>query len=66
MFIIGGYDIRTAERWCKTKTVFRLKGDPEGSWLIIKAPFSDRVREHIARKYGDRVEEIANERYAAA
>jgi hypothetical protein len=50
-------------RWCKTKTLFQLKGDPEGSWRTIKAPYSDEVREHIARKYGDRLEEIANERY---
>lgn len=64
----GWYDRKEQQqikRWCKTKTVFRLKNDPEGSWRTIKAPYSDRVREHIVRKYGNRVEEIANERYAA-
>ena len=49
-------------RLCKTKTVFRLKGDPEGSWLTIKHPYDDCVKAHLKAKYGDKVEEVANER----
>jgi len=28
------------KRWCKTKTVFRLKGDKEGSYLTINHVFT--------------------------
>jgi hypothetical protein len=47
-------------RWCKTKTVYRLKGDKEGSWWSIKTPFSPAVEARLVAKYGDRLETIAN------
>jgi len=49
------------KRWCKTKTVFRLKGDDFGVYRTINATYSPNVKSHIVAKYGDKVEEIVNE-----
>lgn len=56
---------KQVRRWCRTKTLFRLKGDDEGSYRTVNAKYSDRVRAFIEGKYGDKVEEIVNERFAA-
>lgn len=49
------------KRWCKTQTVFRLKGDEKGRWRTVKAPYSERVKQYLTLKYGDKIESIANE-----
>ena len=51
------------KRWCKTQTCFRLKGDDLGSYRTVKAKYDPRVKAFIAKKYGDKVEEILNERF---
>lgn len=56
------------KKWCRTKVCFRLKGDEEGTWRTIKANFKKegaRVKAHLVKEYGDRIEEILNERFAA-
>ena len=52
-------------RWCKTKTVFRLKGDKPEQWRTLKSPYSPASVQFVRSKYGDQVEEILNERFAA-
>ena len=45
-------------RIAKKKTPFRVKGDPEGEWRTIGAPYSEQVKKAIEAKYGDKVEAI--------
>ena len=57
--------IRQYKRWCKNQTCFRLKGDKEGLWRTMAAPFSDpRVKPVLTEMHGDNLEEILNERFA--
>ena len=49
------------KRWCKTKTLFRIKGDKPDEWRTIKAIYSPKVKEFITNKYGDKVESILND-----
>ena len=49
------------KRWCKTQTVFRLKGDQPGSWRTVKSIFTPAVKEYMVKKYGNTIETIANE-----
>lgn len=53
---------RWLKRQCRTKTLFRLPGDEEGTWRTIAAHYNVRVMTHIRDKYGDKVE-IANDRF---
>ena len=54
------------KKWCKNKTMFRLKGDKEGQWRSLRVPYGDpRAKSLLEQKYGDKVEEILNERFAA-
>ena len=53
------------KRNCAKMTLFTLKGDPEGEYRTVKAPYSPKVKAFIVGKYGDKVTEIVNERYAA-
>lgn len=56
---------RQLKRWCKSATLFRLKGDKPEAWRTVKHAFNEQVRQFITAKYGDQLEEIANERVAA-
>jgi len=56
---------KQVRRWCKSKTVFKLKGDAEGSYRTVKAPYGPKVKAFIMDQYGDKVVEILNERFAA-
>ena len=47
-------------RLCRTKTLFRLNGDPQGLWRYVNRPYDAAVKQHIMTRYGDKVE-IANE-----
>ena len=59
---------RQKRTWCKTKCVFRLKGDNAGEYRTIPVPknnpeFLLKCISRVKEKYGDRVEEILNEMY---
>ena len=61
---------RQKRTWCKTKCVFRLKGDKNGEYRTIPVPMNMRNQDFIAKcisrikeKYGDNLEEILNEKY---
>lgn len=59
---------RQLRSWCRTKVVFKLRGTKDGEYMTLAVRFAgneERVRKQLARKYGDRVEEIVNERFAA-
>lgn len=54
-------------RWCRTKVLFRVEGDADGEYRTLKVKFKgneDRVRAQLTRKYGDKLLEIVNERFA--
>lgn len=55
---------RQYRKWCKTKTFFRVKGDAEGEWRNIRYEYGPKVEEYIVKKYGDKLEEILNKRFA--
>lgn len=44
----------------------RVKGDKDGEYRTIKAPYDQKVKDWIVAKYGDQVVEILNEKLAAA
>lgn len=55
-------------KWCRSKCVFRLKGDKDGEYRTIPVPKGNPglMAECIARikeKYGGRIGEILNEKY---
>lgn len=49
------------KRWCKKQTLFRLKGDEQGAWRTIKAPFDSKIKAFLVQKYGETIDRIANE-----
>lgn len=52
------------KRLCKTQTLFRIKGDKEGSYRVIKAPYSRQVKDIIVARFGrDKAEVILNETF---
>jgi hypothetical protein len=51
---------------CRKQTLFTLKGDKEGEWRTVRAPFSPKVKDFIVGKYGDAVSEIVNETLATS
>lgn len=54
---------KTFKRWCKTQTVFQLKGDAEGEYRTVKMPYSPQIVKAIKAKYGNELTEILNERF---
>ena len=54
---------RQLKRWCKTKVLFRLKGDRPDEWRNLLAPYSPAAVAHLHKKYDPEIEEIANERF---
>ena len=53
-------------RQTKTALVFRLKGDKQGVWKVLKGRTLASLREHLRKTYGDKVERIANDDIEAA
>jgi len=51
------------KKHCKTKTIYRLKGDSAGEFRTIKGVFTPDVKIYILRKYNEQLEEIVNERW---
>lgn len=66
MFLAGLVDDfendKRFKKMCKTKTLFRVKGDPEGEWRVISHPFGEKVREFLEKTHGDKLEEVMNTR----
>ena len=52
---------RTLKRLCKNKTVVKLKG--EDSYRVAKVLYSQKTRNFLVTKYGDKIEEILNDRF---
>lgn len=53
------------KRECRTKTLFKLKGDkPDAHW-VVKAPYSTELAARLRAKHGDNLVEIINESLAA-
>ena len=50
-------------RWCKTSTVFHVKGDKEGEFRTMKMVYSPKAKAVIIAKYGNQIDEILNEKY---
>lgn len=50
------------KRWCKSKTVIRLKGDAKGTFHTYKHPYSPEFAQQIRHNHPDLVE-IVNERF---
>ena len=59
--LIGKHERRKQlRRWCKNQTLYRLKGDKEGEWRVIKSPYFPSIERELNTKYGDKLESIAN------
>jgi len=50
------------KRWCKTQTVYRLKGDKEGSYRIVTTVYSAGVKKYLEAKYPNLGLDIMNEK----
>ncbi len=52
------------KRMCRGKILFNLHGDEEGTWRTFKAqygtPNGDKCMVHMAKKYGDKLNKVAN------
>ena len=48
---------------CKRKTVFRLKGLRTSEWYTINSPYTPTLSDRLHKEYGDRLAEIANEKF---
>jgi len=55
-------ELKWLKRNCKGKTMFRTSDQKSGEWFTIKSPFSPAVKDHLVKKYGDKLVEIANEK----
>ena len=53
-------DIKKMQRQCRTKTLFRLKGDTKGSYHILNAPHNEQTRQYLLRRHGKKVTEVFN------
>ena len=53
------------QKLCQTKILFRLKGDRADQLRTIIAPWNDTTKTYMRTHYGDKIESILNEKYAA-
>ncbi len=60
-FIVDLIARHKLKKTCKTKTVFRLKGQEDGDYYEMKAIYSPQIAQEIRQKYGDTLLEIINE-----
>ena len=61
--LLGDYlEQQQVKRWCKTKTVVKLKSDGDGEYQIYKRPYTQEFGDYIRAAEKD-VVEILNERY---
>ena len=54
------------QKWCKTKTVFRLKTTARGAYVTINQKWDAAMEAELTKKYGDQIEEIINRRFEAS
>lgn len=47
---------------CRKNTLYRLEGQKEGSYGVVKCPFSAEIKTYLEKKYGSTLVEIVNER----
>jgi hypothetical protein len=57
------FNEKMLKRACKTKTVYRLKDDAKGEYVTLPRPYNAEIKAALVKKYGDRLEEVINERY---
>ena len=50
---------------CQTATLFRLQGEADGKYWVLRMPYGPDAKAWIQAKYGDKVVEIINETIAA-
>ncbi len=50
-------------RLCRKVTVFALASDSLGEWRTLNAPYGEAAKTWVARKYGNKVREFANDRF---
>ena len=55
-------ETKQLQRWCKTKTVIRLKGGRDDEYATYKKPYSPEFAEYVRKTEPD-LAEIINERY---
>lgn len=61
----GEQNRRVLKRYCSKKTLFRLKGDDlNGGWRTLSIPYDARAQAYLDKKYGNKVEEIANKLFS--
>lgn len=55
---------KSFKKKCRNATLFRLRNQNPGEYLVIRTKFSPEVATRIRAKHGDNLEVIYNERYA--
>lgn len=54
---------KTFKRHCKSKTCFITTECQRGQFITMKVLYSDKVKQQLQAKYGDKLVEILNERF---
>lgn len=57
-------EAKSVQRWAKTKTVFRMKGDNHGEWRTINRPYTEAGAAALRAKHADLIE-FGNEAVAS-
>ena len=52
------------KRICRTKTVVKMTTDEDGSYSTFKCKFTPEIKQKIIERYGDKIVEFVNERFA--
>lgn len=53
------------KRWCRTKTVVRMKDNKKGQYSTFGVKFSPAVKKDLQARYGGKIVEFVNERFSA-
>jgi hypothetical protein len=53
-------NIKRFKRICKSNTLYRLVGDPEGEWRKLRHPYDEAVKSHLVGKYGKMLADVMN------
>lgn len=56
-------ETKQLKTWCRTQIVIRLVGDEPGQYRTIKGKYSPQVKESLIKRYGNKIEEIINDRF---
>jgi len=52
------------KRLCQTKTLYKLDGDAEEEWRVIKVKYNDEVMAYLKNRFGSGLVAVANLRWA--